>query len=120
MVLKLSQTKKYIGLLAGILLWVSPANAQEFFGLAEFHLEGKCDQHLGCNQGLEGIPVDAFTHLPPPAIYSPSAIREANIIVNYNGFPEDVIIAFGYAVDIWSVLLTSNVTIRIDATWEDL
>ena len=120
MLLKLSQTKKYIGLLAGIFLWVSPANAQEFFGLAELNLEENCNKHLGCNQGLEGIPVDAFTHLPPPSTYSPSAVREANIIVNYNGFPEEVIIAFGYAVDIWSVLLTSNVTIRIDATWEDL
>ena len=76
--------------------------------------------HEACGQGLEAIPVDANTFIAAPAWYTPDAPRDANIIANYNGFPSDAIIAFNHAVDIWSVLIASDVTIRIDATWEDL
>ncbi len=116
---KQDQIVRCLGFLAGILLGAISVNAQQFFGLQEWQHPDACEKFLGCNGGLEGIPVDAFTHVPPPSFYSPAAIRDANIIVNYNGFPEEVIIAFNHAVDIWSVLITSNVTIRIDATWED-
>ena len=44
----------------------------------------------------------------------------ATFTVNYNGFTPEAEAAFQYAVDIWSGLLTSNVTIAIDAVWEDL
>ena len=69
---------------------------------------------------MEGIPVDANTHIGPPDWYAPDAPRDATVIVNYNGFPEEAMLAFDYAVDIWSVLLTSEVTVRIDAYWTDL
>ena len=76
--------------------------------------------HAACGAGLEGIPVDANTHIGPPEWYTPDAPRDATVIVNYNGFPEEAMLAFDYAVDIWSVLLTSDVTVRIDAFWTDL
>ena len=76
--------------------------------------------HAACGAGLEGIPVDANTHIGTPVWYTPDAPREATVIVNYNGFPEEVMLAFDYAVDIWSVLLNSNVTVRIDAFWTEL
>lgn len=109
-----------VGAIVGMLLWLMPLSAQQFYGPIANHQAKECHKHRGCDQGLEGIAVDAFTHIPPPAFYSPDAPRDANIIVNYNGFPEEAVAAFNHAVDIWSVLLTSNVTIRIDAAWEDL
>ena len=47
----------------------------------------------------------------------------ANIVVNYIGFSEqdqDAQNAFQYAVDIWSTLIKSDVTIYVDATYEEL
>ena len=44
----------------------------------------------------------------------------ANITVVYNGFTTEAQNAFQAAVDIWSFSISSNVTIKINATWEVL
>ncbi|MDX1629247.1 MAG: hypothetical protein R3345_11145, partial [Fulvivirga sp.] len=46
--------------------------------------------------------------------------QSANIEVTYNGFSEEAMQAFQFAVDIWAGLIDSPVTIRIDATWQSL
>ncbi|MDA7743735.1 hypothetical protein N8891_05905 [Flavobacteriales bacterium] len=120
MPIKSTLVKKFAGAILGMCIGLIPVKAQRVFGPKGWHQDANCEVHEGCGHGLEGIPLDAFTQVPPPDFFSPNAVREANIIVNYNAFPAEVIMAFDYAVDIWSVLLTSNVTIRIDATWEDL
>jgi len=96
---------------------VVPLQAQQYFGWAQ-HLV-HCP-HESCAGGLQGIPVDAHSHIGAPAWYHAEAPRNSTIIVNYNGFPEEAIIAFDHAVDIWSVVVESEITIRIDAHWEDL
>lgn len=60
------------------------------------------------------------THILPPAGFVPNAERTVTITVNYNGFTPEAQAAFQYAVDIWASLLTSSVSIVVDATWEDL
>lgn len=105
-----------LGLTVCFSVW-NTGTAQRVCGLP---LPGEACGHAACGAGLEGIPVDANTHIGPPDGYTPDAPRNANIIVNYNGFPAEAIIAFDHAVDIWSVLLTSEVTVRIDAHWSDL
>ncbi|MBK6281255.1 MAG: T9SS type A sorting domain-containing protein [Draconibacterium sp.] len=49
-----------------------------------------------------------------------SAITGTNIIVSYNGFPENVKQAFEYAVSIWAKSVYSPVTLNIHANWEVL
>lgn len=44
----------------------------------------------------------------------------ANFRVTYNGFTEDAKVAFAKAVELWSYLVYSTDTIRIDATWKTL
>lgn len=44
----------------------------------------------------------------------------ATIEVTYNGFSEDAQLAFQRAIDIWSELITSDVVIRVNATWQQL
>lgn len=105
-----------IGLIVCFSVW-NTGTAQRVCGLP---LPSEACGHVACGNGLEGIPVDANTHIGTPVWYTPDAPRDANIIVNYNGFPDEAIMAFNYAVDIWSVLLTSDVTVRIDAFWDDL
>lgn len=107
-----------MGLLGSLWIGGSIGQAQQYCGWGtKAHT---CQAHeLGC-AGLEGVPVDANSFISPPASYSPFAPRDASIIVNYNNFPEEAIIAFNYAVDIWSSVLTSDITIRIDAFWEEL
>ncbi len=46
--------------------------------------------------------------------------QAATFQVNYNGFTTEAQAAFQAAVDIWAGLISSPVTIRIDATWEQL
>ena len=65
-------------------------------------------------------PSSGPSFVPPPANVTNPAARVATFTVNYNGFTPEAEAAFQYAVDIWSGLLTSNVTIAIDAVWEDL
>lgn len=102
------------GLLCALLTGGS-VHAQRHFGSTH-----RPCTHQACGKGLEAIPVDANSHIPAPAWFTLDAPRDASIIVNYNGFPSDAIIAFNHAVDIWSVIISSSVTIRIDATWEEL
>ncbi len=49
-----------------------------------------------------------------------SAFTGSNIIVSYNGFPENAKQAFEYAVSIWEKSIYSPVTINIHANWEVL
>ena len=44
----------------------------------------------------------------------------ARFEVKYNGFSEDAQLAFQKAIDIWSELITSDVVIRVNATWQEL
>ncbi len=65
--------------------------------------------------------VDAHTRVPArPSIVHKLAPKTANFNVIYTGFPNNAKAAFQHAVDIWSSLITSPVTIRIDATWTSL
>ena len=56
----------------------------------------------------------------PAPVLLPADERTATFVVNYTGFSSSAQTAFQYAVDIWSGLITSDVPIVIDATWEDL
>lgn len=51
---------------------------------------------------------------------SANAQQAATFEITYNGFTEEAQVAFQTAVDIWATLITSPVTIRINATWEAL
>jgi hypothetical protein len=51
---------------------------------------------------------------------STNAQQAATFEVTYNGFTDEAQVAFQAAVDIWATLITSPVTIRIDATWSAL
>ncbi len=77
---------------------------------------------------LEPIKILAGTQVNnvyvPPTNHSSETVgqRSVTINVNYNGsnWTPDVIAAFDYAVGIWEQILTSDVAIEIDATFEDL
>lgn len=59
----------------------------------------------------------------PPAVSNnnlKSAFTGSNIVVSYNGFPENAKQAFEYAVSIWAKSVYSPVTINIHANWEVL
>lgn len=61
--------------------------------------------------------------IPPPASFKQgeAAPQAATIQVNYIGaWTPDAITAFEYSASIWALLLTSPVTIRVDAKWEPL
>ena len=66
--------------------------------------------------GVEGV---GQSTVPAPVLPAPQD-RTAEFIVNYTGFSTEAQTAFQYAVDIWSAVITSDVPIVIDATWEDL
>jgi len=70
--------------------------------------------------GLEALPEDQNTFIPPPASYVPFAPRTATITVNYTGFTPNAQTAFQYAVDIWASVLNSNVPIVVNATYTSL
>ncbi len=70
-------------------------------------------------------------HIPPPAKFlqnfknaktAAATATTANIVVNYIGFDDaqDAKDAFQFAVDIWSSIIKSDVTIYINATYEPL
>lgn len=107
--------KHFYVLLLFILLGLGNVEAQQrTLSCGHQHVPGKA-----C-PGIMGLPenIDAFT--PPPANYQPGVDRAVNIQVTYNGFTPQAQQAFQYAVDIWASLLTSDVTILVDATWEDI
>ncbi len=68
----------------------------------------------------------AQTDQPVASIPAPSQMRlnspqSANINVTYNGaWPAAAMTAFDFAVTIWEGLITSGVTIEVDATWAPL
>ncbi len=68
---------------------------------------------------LEPIFIDMNTRVLPPA-NSLSKTATATFDVTYNGFSSNAQAAFQHAVDIWSGLLTSNVTIKVRANWVSL
>ena len=68
--------------------------------------------------GLRKKNVDMFTSTrPAPA---PKRAATANIEVNYSGFPSEARTAFQRAVETWEQHIKSDVTIRIDASFESL
>ncbi|MGB0172180.1 MAG: IPT/TIG domain-containing protein, partial [Flavobacteriales bacterium] len=91
--------------------------------LSSWSLPGRSQQQLDMDPAPAVIklgPSSGPTFVPPPVNATNPAARVATFTVNYNGFTPEAEAAFQYAVDIWSGLLTSNVTIAIDAVWEDL
>ncbi len=81
---------------------------------ARYHGSG-----LDAHGGIEGILVDAFA-------YTPFAGRDldmpkaATFVVNYSGFTPEAQAAFQRAVDIWAAILSSPVTIHVDASFVNL
>lgn len=60
--------------------------------------------------------------IPPPKGFDPAKKGEggANFEIEYVGFSDTAKQAFQHAVDIWSTLIKSPVTIRIEANWKSL
>jgi len=60
--------------------------------------------------------------IPPPKGFDPAKKGQggANFEVEYIDFSDTAKQAFQYAVDIWSTLIKSPVTIRIEANWKSL
>ncbi len=80
--------------------------------------------HNGCSgvkcMGIIGLDEQHDSFIPPPANFDPQGERDVVISVTYNGFTPAAQTAFQYAVDIWASLITSDVPILFDATWEDI
>ncbi len=64
---------------------------------------------------LRAINRDMFTYVPAPSTQSSSPL--ATFAVTYNGFTPAAQTAFQFAVNIWSALIVSPVTIRVTANW---
>ncbi len=81
---------------------------------ARYHGSG-----LDTHGGIEGILVNAFA-------YTPFAGRDldmpqaASFVVTYTGFTPQAQAAFQRAVDIWAAILSSPVTIHVDASFVNL
>ena len=75
---------------------------------------------------LYGTNENANTSIPPPPTLKLSqhgnylATEDPQFIVTYDGFTDEAMEAFQYAVDIWNALIRSPVPIRIDASFTDL
>lgn len=62
-------------------------------------------------------------YVPPRYLNQPGGLQKraaATVVVTYTGFSAEAQTAFQYAVDIWESLLTTPVTIRVDANWTPL
>ena len=73
---------------------------------------------------LYGTNNNADTSVPPPPmqLYRNGNFletEESQFIVTYDGFTDEAMEAFQYAVDIWNALIRSPVPIRIDASFID-
>ena len=74
---------------------------------------------------LYGTNNNANTSVPPPSMHQPFrsgnylTMEESQFIVTYDGFTDEAMEAFQYAVDIWNSLIRSPVPIRIDASFTD-
>ena len=75
---------------------------------------------------LYGTNENANTSIPPPPMQQLSqngnyfTMEQSQFIVTYEGFTDEAMAAFQYAVDIWNSLIRSPVPIRIDASFTDL
>jgi len=69
---------------------------------------------------IKAIDKDMNTRVAPPERFLTSLLPTADIQVTYIGFPTNAQTAFQYAVDIWEVLITSTVTIKVTARWTPL
>jgi hypothetical protein len=69
---------------------------------------------------IRAINRDMQTYVAPPAEFWSSVTPTANIDVTYIGFPANAQTAFQFAVDIWEMLITSTVTIKVTARWTPL
>ncbi|HLE27029.1 MAG TPA: hypothetical protein VI793_02855 [Anaerolineales bacterium] len=74
---------------------------------------------------LRALDYDLPYHVPAPVAALQKAKRPgaqtANVVVNYNpGFAPEAQSAFQHAVDIWAGLISSPVSITVDAYWMDL
>jgi len=64
---------------------------------------------------------DEPAFVPERGPFEPSVkLKTATFDVSYDGFTDDAMAAFQHAVDIWSTLITSPVTIRVEAHWTSL
>ena len=74
---------------------------------------------------LYGTKDNANTSIPPPPMQQLNrngnflATGQSQFVVTYNGFTDEAMAAFQYAVDIWNSLIRSPVPIRIDASFTD-
>ena len=75
---------------------------------------------------LYGTNENANTSIPPPSMQQLNrngnflVTGESQFIVTYDGFTDQAMAAFQYAVDIWNSLIRSPVPIQIDASFTDL
>jgi len=70
---------------------------------------------------LRAADFDVFSFIPPRALTDPLPKTTTAIFeVTYEGFTPEAEAAFQAAVDVWSVLVSSPVVIKIKATWEPL
>ena len=44
--------------------------------------------------------------------------KKIQFVVTYHNFPDNAKAAFQYALDIWSTVLYTPVTVRVDAVWD--
>ena len=96
-------------------VWGHSLFAQRHFGI-----EHACSHPSACGDGLVALEENAFSYTPPPAWIDEFTDRDASFLVTYSNFPAEAVLAFDAAVDLWSAFLTSDITIRIDASWETL
>ena len=120
-----------------LLLGLSPCGMSQDKGAEVTVLSPQIRQHR-CNFSngqfcfSYGINEDANTRVPPPpmrkrpprsrqpgAVQPRSTLEQPQIIVTYTGFTQQTRTAFQHAVDIWSSLIRSPVSIRINATFRD-
>ena len=74
---------------------------------------------------LYGTNENANTSIPPPPMQQLNrngnflTTEQSQFIVTYDGFTDEAMEAFQYAVDIWNALIRSPVPIRIEASFTD-
>jgi len=63
---------------------------------------------------------NANTIVSAPVIVNNSKAKMATFNVTYNGFSSQAQTAFQHAVNIWSSILTSSVSVKVIANWDSL
>ncbi|NLB26994.1 MAG: T9SS type A sorting domain-containing protein [Bacteroidales bacterium] len=102
---------KLIGIIVYILFYTS------------LYSQAQVEKPLYFNDSPINIATDKIKkdYIPPPEIYGrlkSGSAKNANFEITYINFPEDAKRAFQYAVSIWESLLSSPVTIKVQAIWE--